>query len=111
MPSGIDYAQEYGQAEKAYLQGNYENAAKIIDRIVEEYPNEPNSLLLRGHIYCYGLQEYDLAQEQYEKVLELTDDPDCIDYANNGLEQVKQLQTQGGGTNTLETYHDENESR
>ena len=94
MPSGTDYAQEYGQAEKAYLQGNYETAATIIDRMVKEYPEDPNILLLRGHIYSYGLQEYNLAQEQYEKVLELTDDPDCLDYAHNGLQQLNQLKTQ-----------------
>jgi twitching motility protein PilJ len=94
MPSGTDYAQEYGQAEKAYLQGNYDTAAKIIDRMVKEYPEDPNSLLLRGHIYCYGLQEYDLAKEQYEKVLHLTNESDCVEYAQNGLQQVQQLKQQ-----------------
>lgn len=94
MPSGIDYAQEYGQAEKAYLQGNYETAAKIIDQVIKEYPEDPHSLLLRGHIYCYGLQQYDLAQSQYQKVLEITSDPDCLDYAESGLQQVQNLREQ-----------------
>ncbi len=106
MPSGIDYAQEYGQAEKAYLQGNYDTAAKIIDQVVKEYPEDPNSLLLRGHIYCYGLQKYDLAQAQYEKVLQVTDDSDCLDYAESGLQQVQQLREQGGENLDYENYDD-----
>jgi twitching motility protein PilJ len=91
MASGTDYAQEYGQAEKAYMQGNYPEAAAIIDRLVEDFPDDPSALLLRGHIYCYGLQQYDVACEQYEQVLDLTSEPDFISYANNGLEYASQF--------------------
>jgi twitching motility protein PilJ len=108
MPSGTDYAQEYDQAQKAYLQGNYETAAKIIDQIVQEYPEDPSSLLLQGHIYCYGLQNYDLAQAQYEKVLAVTDDPECIDYAQNGLQQVQQLRNQAEESFELESDYGSN---
>jgi len=106
MPSGIDYAQEYGQAEKAYLQGNYESAAKIIDQVIKDYPEDPHSLLLRGHIYCYGLQKYDLAQAQYQKVLEITSDPDCLDYAQNGLQQVQHLREQEEDNINLQDFDD-----
>ncbi|MBW4521243.1 MAG: HAMP domain-containing protein [Scytolyngbya sp. HA4215-MV1] len=91
MASGTDYAQEYQQAEKAYMQGRYEEAAAIVDRLVEEYSKDPSARLLRGHIYCYGLQQYDVAREQYEAVLELTSDPDFVDYANTGLDYTKQF--------------------
>ncbi|HEY9726888.1 MAG TPA: methyl-accepting chemotaxis protein [Chroococcales cyanobacterium] len=91
MASGTDYAQEYGQAEKAYLQGNYPEAAAICDRLVEDFPNDPSVHLLRGHVYCYGLQQFDVAREQYEMVLNLTSDPDFVGYANNGLEYASQL--------------------
>jgi twitching motility protein PilJ len=91
MASGTDYAQEYQQAEKAYMQGRYEEAAAIVDRLVEEYAKDPSARLLRGHIYCYGLQQYEVAREQYEAVLELTSDPDFVDYANTGLEYTKQF--------------------
>jgi twitching motility protein PilJ len=91
MASGTDYAQEYGQAEKAYMQGNYPEAAAIVDRLVQDFPNDPSVLLLRGHIYCYGLQQYDVAREQYEQVLSLTSEPDFISYANNGLEYANQF--------------------
>ena len=92
MQSSTDYAQEYGKAEKAYLQGNYEEAAQIIDGLAEQFPEDKTVLLLRGHIYCYGLQQYDLAREQYELVLQLTDETDFVDYANNGLEHIRQIQ-------------------
>ncbi len=91
MASSTDYVQEYGQAEKAYMQGKYQEAAAIIDRLIEDFPNDPSARLLRGHIYCYGLQQYDVAREQYELVLNLTSEPDFIDYANNGLEYASQF--------------------
>ncbi|HEY9634202.1 MAG TPA: methyl-accepting chemotaxis protein [Coleofasciculaceae cyanobacterium] len=91
MASGTDYAHEYGQAEKAYMQGNYEEAAAICDRLIKDFPDDPNVRLLRGHVYCYGLQQYDVAREQYELVLNLTSEPDFISYANNGLEYANQL--------------------
>jgi twitching motility protein PilJ len=94
MASGTNYSQEYGQAEKAYLESDFAQAAKIIDHLAEEFPNDPNVLLLRGHIYCYGFQNYDLARQQYEKVLELSEEQDLVDFARSGIEQVEQLQQQ-----------------
>ncbi|MBD2462258.1 HAMP domain-containing protein [Oscillatoria sp. FACHB-1407] len=91
MGSGTEYAQEYQKAEKAYMTGSYEEAAAIIDRLAEEYPSDPNVHLLRGHIYCYGLQQYDVARDQYQAVLGLTSDPEYIDYANNGLAYASQF--------------------
>lgn len=90
MASSINYPQLYGEAEKAYMQGKYQEAATLVDRLIEYFPNEPSALLLRGHIYCYGLQQYDLARQQYESVLNLTSEPDFVNYANNGLEYAQQ---------------------
>ncbi|NJN04102.1 MAG: HAMP domain-containing protein [Leptolyngbyaceae cyanobacterium SL_1_1] len=91
MASGTDYSQAYQKAERAYMQGSYEDAAAAIDQLAEEYPSDPNVLLLRGHIYCYGLQQYELACEQYRAVLQLTSDPEFVDYANNGLAYASQF--------------------
>jgi twitching motility protein PilJ len=91
MGSGTEYAQEYQKAEKAYMMGSYEEAAAIIDRLAEEYPTDPNVHLLRGHIYCYGLQQYEVAQQQYQVVLGLTDDSEYVDYARNGLAYAGQF--------------------
>ena len=94
MASGTNYSQEYGQAEKAYLESNFARAAEIIDRLADEFPQDPNVLLLRGHIYCYGFQNYDLAKHQYESVLDLSKEQDLVDFARSGIEQVEQLQRQ-----------------
>ena len=91
MARGTDFAQDYQQAERAYMQGKYEEAAKIVDRLVDEYPQDPSARLLRGHIYCYGLQQYGVAQEQYRTVLNLTSDTEFVDYANSGLTYANQF--------------------
>ena len=94
MASGTNYSQEYGQAEKAYLESNFAKAAEIIDHLADEFPNDPNVLLLRGHIYCYGFGNYDLAKHQYESVLNLSQQQDLLDFARSGLEQLEQLEQQ-----------------
>ena len=91
MTPSINHEQEYQQAQKAYIQGNYEEAATLVSRLVEEFPADPNSRLLQGHIYCV-LQQYDQAREQYQIVLGLTEEPDIIDCANSGLETVNQYE-------------------
>ncbi|MEW6494279.1 MAG: methyl-accepting chemotaxis protein [Cyanobacteriota bacterium] len=93
MASGTDFAQEYGQAQKAYMDGNYQEAAVICDRLAEDFPDNPSVRLLLGHIYCYGLQQYDVAREQYEKVKNLTAETDFIDFANQGLEDANQFES------------------
>jgi len=92
MTSSINHEQEYQQAQKAYIQGNYEEAANLVDRLVQDFPDDPSSHLLRGHIYCV-LQQYDLAREHYQRVLNLTEDPELIDCANNGFESVSQYES------------------
>ncbi|MCS6813579.1 MAG: methyl-accepting chemotaxis protein [Cyanobacteria bacterium] len=86
MASGNEFAQEYQRAFKAYSQGMYDQAAEIVDQLVVDRPDDPSVRLLRGHIYCYGLGQYDIAREQYSLVLNLTSDPQFIDYAKSGLE-------------------------
>ncbi len=90
MASGTEYAQDYQQAQLAYMKGSYEEAAEIVDRLVKEFPGDPSANLLRGHIYCYGLQQYSVAREQYESVLTLTDDPEFTNYAHQGLQHIQE---------------------
>ncbi|MEQ9481452.1 methyl-accepting chemotaxis protein [Coleofasciculus sp. F4-SAH-05] len=94
MASSTDYVQEYTQAQTAYAQGKYQEAADLISRLIEEYPDDPSALLLKGHICCYGLQQYDQAREHYEQVLNLTSEPDFIEYAHKGLEDANQLSSE-----------------
>ncbi|MBW4466795.1 MAG: HAMP domain-containing protein [Pegethrix bostrychoides GSE-TBD4-15B] len=91
MASGTKFADEYKQAERAYMLGSYEEAASIIDRLAESHSADPNVCLLRGHIYCYGLQQFDLAREQYQSVLNLTTDEEYVNYANKGLADAEEF--------------------
>ena len=93
MATGTDYEQIYGQAKKAYLQGNFAEATTIIDEMAQEFPNDPTVLLLRGHIYCYGSHQYELARQQYNTVLELSDESDLVSFAQKGLEQIKEWES------------------
>jgi twitching motility protein PilJ len=86
-----DYLETYKQACTAYAQQKYEVAANLVDQVVQNVPDNPNCHLLRGHIY-YVLQQYNVAQEEYQKVLQLTEDQEIIGFANNGLESISQYQ-------------------
>ncbi|PMB21246.1 methyl-accepting chemotaxis protein, partial [Fischerella thermalis CCMEE 5319] len=86
-----DYVQTYQQALTAYAQQDYQGAATLIDEVVQNLPNDPNTHLLRGHVY-YVLQQYDVAKAEYEKVLELTQDPEITVFAESGLDNINQYQ-------------------
>lgn len=90
MAPETNYTQLYEQAQTAYLEADYPQAAAIVERLATEYPSDPNVLLLRGHIYL-GLHQYALASEQYRAVLELTEEPEWVEYAQKGLEQAQQM--------------------
>lgn len=91
MASGTtDYQQEYERALNAYNNNNYEQAATIVNQLVEEYPEDPSARLLAGHIYGYGLQMYDVALQQYEGVQTLTDDPAYLEQAFQGMDYIRQ---------------------
>ena len=92
MTSSINHDREYQQAQKAYIQGNYEEAAILIDKLVQDLPNDSNCRLLKGHIYCV-LRHYETAREQYQVVLQLTEDIELVDCAKNGLESVNQYES------------------
>jgi twitching motility protein PilJ len=81
MPTSADFLQEYQQAETAYTQGNFEEAAGLVYTLIEHYPEDPSARLLCGHIYGYGLQQYDVAQEQYSAVMSLTDNAELLEQA------------------------------
>jgi twitching motility protein PilJ len=87
-----DYAQIYQQALTAYAQQNYEEAATLIDQVVQHL-SQPNTHLLRGHVY-YVLQKYEIASTEYQKVLNLTNDEEIAGFARSGLENINQYQQQ-----------------
>lgn len=87
MASETNFSQLYGLAYAAYGQGDYPEASSHIDQLASDFPNEPNVLLLKGHINV-GLERYDLAQQAYQAVIQLSDRPDLVDCANQALEQI-----------------------
>jgi len=89
--SSTDFLQDYQKVEDAYSQGNYEEAAALVYNLIQDYPEDPSSRLLCGHIYCYGLHQYDVAKEQYQLVLDLSDDPELINYAQQGISESEQF--------------------
>ncbi|HIK22100.1 MAG TPA: HAMP domain-containing protein [Thermosynechococcus sp. M3746_W2019_013] len=103
--SSTQHTQEYQKAVAAYVQGNYEEAAKITDQLVGNRPGDPNLRLLRGHIYCCQ-QRYREAQEHYQVVLNTTTDPELINLANESLAKIKDLVPAAeSAKNRGEEYH------
>lgn len=84
-----DQKPTYDQARIAYEQQDYELAASLINQSLENSPADPNSHLLKGHIY-YVLQQYEVAKNEYETVLHLTTDQDLINLVNSCLVNIDQ---------------------
>jgi twitching motility protein PilJ len=84
-----DYATEYGNAETAYAQGDYQKAATLTQVLIEEYPDDPRSHLLHGHISLM-LQHYQKALTNYQIVLSLTTDPRITENATWGIDQANE---------------------
>lgn len=108
MTLSINHDQEYQRAQKAYIQGNYEEATNIVERLLQDVPDHPESHLLQGHIHCV-LQQFEQAQQEYATVLQLTDDVELVECAHNALESIEQYATQqpSGYTNHTEKQFDD----
>lgn len=89
MVSENDYQQRYGQAQTAYLEGDLDEASYITDSIIDDYPDDPSVLLLKGHIYLRQ-QKYEIAKTTYKQVLSLTDHQDLVNLAHQGLAQIEE---------------------
>ena len=99
-----DYTQDYQLAEAAYLQGNYEKAATIIDTLVAKFQDDPSVRLLRGHIYCYGLYQYEIGKKEYEYVIGISTDDEFLQFAHSGLEYANSCLSQMGDVASQEQF-------
>ncbi|PPS45354.1 methyl-accepting chemotaxis protein [Chroococcidiopsis sp. TS-821] len=106
MTLSINHAQEYQEAQKAYIQGNYEAAVAIVERLLQEFPEDPNSHLLRGHLYCIH-QQFAQAQAEYRTVIELAEDISLIDCANEALESIGQYESSQQSVNSTNSSEKE----
>ncbi|KST69460.1 methyl-accepting chemotaxis protein [Mastigocoleus testarum] len=95
------YFDKYQQACKAYVQKDYNQAVALIDEVAENLPDDPNTHLLRGHIY-YVLNKYEIAQAEYQSVLDLTEDLEVISCAKEGLDNISKSQSQYTSQNMSE---------
>ncbi len=100
-----DYTQDYQLAEAAYLQGNYEKAATIIDTLVNKFHDDPSVRLLRGHIYCYGLYQYEIGKKEYEYVIGISTDPEFLQFAHSGLDYANSCLSQMGDRASQEQFN------
>jgi len=87
------------------MKGHYEEAAETTDQLVREYPDDPNLRLLRGHIYSC-LQQYEIANQQYKSVLELTQDLELLDCARNSLADSTQYLESSYSYSEARSTHD-----
>jgi twitching motility protein PilJ len=93
MAPSIDYGQMYQQAYKAYVNQQYEEAAQLIDQVVQHSTEDLNAVLLKGHVY-YVLHKFDIAKEAYQTVLDVTSDQELVDFARNGLENISNYESE-----------------
>ncbi len=84
-----NYLSDYERATSAYVTGDYAEAGAIADSLLKQYDEMPNLHLLRGHIYLCT-QNYAQAREHYQRVMALTDDPELVEYARNGINDANQ---------------------
>ena len=91
MATSTNFQQDYQRAEAAYMDGNFSEAAALVYQLVEDFPEDPSARLLCGHIYCYGLQQYEVAREQYMVVLGLSDDASLVEHAHSGITYTDQF--------------------
>jgi|AGSF01.1.fsa_nt_gi Methyl-accepting chemotaxis protein len=109
MTTSTNFQQDYQRAEAAYMEGNYQEAANLVYQLVEDFPEDPSARLLCGHIYCYGLQQYEVAREQYTVVLGLSDDPSLIEHAHSGISYTDQFTSGEFAEENLEALSAETE--
>jgi twitching motility protein PilJ len=98
---------DYEKASLAYMQGDYQNAAKMTETLVKESPDNPTYRLLNGHINLV-LEKYQTAVEDYQIVLQLTSDTAIIENANWGMEtatdRLRQDEEEVNGSYTANTF-------
>ncbi|AFY73868.1 methyl-accepting chemotaxis protein [Synechococcus sp. PCC 7502] len=85
MAPSIQNQKDYEKASLAYMQGDYENAAAMTEKLVKESPDNATYRLLNGHINLV-LEKYQSAVDDYQIVLQLTNDMAIIENANWGME-------------------------
>lgn len=83
--------EDYKKAEKAYIDGKYEEASALTALLVASNPQNPKYRLLHGHVNL-ALKNSDEAVKNYEFAIELTHDTNILEHATWGINEAqKQL--------------------
>jgi twitching motility protein PilJ len=77
----------YGRSVVFYFQGNYDRAIADMDQVTRLQPDNAEAYLLRGMFYMEQ-GTLDKARLDYQKVLELTQDPQLRGAAEEGLKTI-----------------------
>ena len=89
MASSTQHQKEYEKASLAYMQGDYNQAAKLTQQLVQVSPSDPMYRLLYAHINL-ALERYQDSIAEYETVLQLTGDNSILEYAHSGIAAAKE---------------------
>jgi twitching motility protein PilJ len=81
MASSTQQQKDYDRASLAYMQGDYERAMDLSQKLVLECPDEPTYRLLYGHVNLV-LEKYQDAIAEYQAVLNLTEDAQLVENAS-----------------------------
>lgn len=94
MASQQDFNKQYNQAFVAYGQGQYEDAATLLERLASDFPDNPQICLLQAHLY-YVAEQYLLAQQNYERVIILapghSQSEELVNCAQEGIERTQEV--------------------
>ncbi len=80
-------ATDYQRAVEAFAQEQYDEAAQLFKRLVEGRPDDPNLRLWLASAQ-QQIGEAESAREQYEQVLNLTNDPEVLQTAQKALQRL-----------------------
>ncbi len=80
--------EDYKKAEKAYIDGKYEEASALTALLVSSYPDNPKYRLLHGHVNL-ALHNSSEAIKNYERAIELTHDTNILEHATWGINEAQ----------------------
>ena len=90
MVSSTDYQKDYQKAIAAYANGDYLQAVQLFNQVVISRPEDSELKLWLASAQQQAGQLSE-ARQVYEDVLETSGNPDLMQAAQNGLEQLQQL--------------------
>ncbi|AIE73990.1 MULTISPECIES: tol-pal system YbgF family protein [unclassified Synechocystis] len=104
MVKKTNFSYLYGLAYSNFGEGNYQEAYSYIKQLIADFPQDPNVLLLQGHI-CVGLENYNLANQAYRAVIKFSERQDLIECAQHALNQIDEETIHNHDNNGAKNKH------